>query len=223
MRRQSWAVRLVKSSFNLTLSTTEVEEPYQGYQYSLHCTYLAMSLHSKGNLGFECSWEVNGWTPWSSGVKPLSFARVADLKRPLMGTVQERQGVIPLPADRPSQAIVDVSENMRAKLYSMFCKLGEFLQLVWRYIYTVVWRTVFGVLQHFTSILFAGFNAVPGLSTLDYVTVAVIEKYLDFKVRKVLPQTARSQCECCVTIQRRLKDKVTARYCKRLDPPKPST
>lgn len=32
----------------------------------------------------------------------------------------------------------------------------------------------------------AGFNAVPGLSTLDYVTVAVIEKYLDFKVRKAL-------------------------------------
>lgn len=60
----------------------------------------------------------------------LVFARVADLKRPLMGTVQERQGVIPLPAGRPSQAIVDVSENMRAKLYSMFCKLGESLQLV---------------------------------------------------------------------------------------------
>ena len=44
-----------------------------------------------------------------------------------MGTVQERQGVIPLPADRPSQAIVDVSENMRAKIYSMFCKLGKWL------------------------------------------------------------------------------------------------
>ena len=64
------------------------------------------------------------------GVNHLSFARIADLKRPLMGIVQERQGVIPLPADRPSQAIVDVSENMRAKLYSMFCKLGEFLHLV---------------------------------------------------------------------------------------------
>lgn len=31
-----------------------------------------------------------------------------------------------------------------------------------------------------------GFNAVPGLSTVDYVTVAVIEKYLDFKVREEL-------------------------------------
>ena len=48
-----------------------------------------------------------------------------------MGTVQERQGVIPLPADRPSQAIVDVSENMRAKIYSMFCKLGELLIFIW--------------------------------------------------------------------------------------------
>lgn len=56
--------------------------------------------------------------------KPI-FACIADLQRPLMGTVQERQGVIPLPADRPSQAIVDVSENMRAKIYSMFCKLGR--------------------------------------------------------------------------------------------------
>ncbi|XP_078375930.1 cilia- and flagella-associated protein 69-like [Oculina patagonica] len=87
------------------------------------------------------------------GVPRDKTGKITDLKRPLMGTVQERQGVIPLPADRPSQAIVDVSENMRAKIYSMFCKLG--------------------------------FNAVPGLSTLDYVTVAVIEKYLDFKMLEV--------------------------------------
>ncbi|XP_029179463.2 cilia- and flagella-associated protein 69-like [Acropora millepora] len=79
--------------------------------------------------------------------------KICDLNRPLMGAIQERQGVIPLPANRPSQAIVDVSENMRAKIYSMFCKLG--------------------------------FNAVPGLSTLDYITVAVIEKYLDFKMLEV--------------------------------------
>lgn len=87
------------------------------------------------------------------GVVRDKTGKITDLQRPLMGTVQERQGVIPLPADRPSQAIVDVSENMRAKIYSMFCKLG--------------------------------FNAVPGLSTLDYITVAVIEKYLDFKMLEV--------------------------------------
>lgn len=128
-RRQSWAIRLVKCYHSVwTPGTTQIEGPYQGYQYPLNCTYVAMS---KKSLGFECSWKVNGWTLWSFGWH-LYFARVADLKRPLMGTVQERQGVIPLPASRPSQAIVDVSENMRAKLYSMFCKLGECLQLIWR-------------------------------------------------------------------------------------------
>ena len=61
---------------------------------------------------------------------------------------------------------------------------------------------MFGVLLlFFNSIFFAGFNAVPGLSTLDYVTVAVIEKYLDFKVRKATLQAARSLCGCCVTTQ----------------------
>ncbi|XP_068670684.1 cilia- and flagella-associated protein 69-like [Montipora foliosa] len=87
------------------------------------------------------------------GVIRDETGKICDLHRPLMGKIQERQGVIPLPADRPSQAIVDVSENMRAKIYSMFCKLG--------------------------------FNAVPGLSTLDYITVAIIEKYLDFKMLEV--------------------------------------
>lgn len=128
-RRQSWAIRLVKCYHSVwTPGTTQIEGPYQGYQYPLNCTYVAMS---KKSLGFECSWKVIGWTLWSFGWH-LYFARVADLKRPLMGTVQERQGVIPLPASRPSQAIVDVSENMRTKLYSMFCKLGECLQLIWR-------------------------------------------------------------------------------------------
>ena len=36
------------------------------------------------------------------------------------------------------------------------------------------------------SFFFSGFNAIPGLSTMDYVTVAVIEKYLDFKVKTEL-------------------------------------
>ncbi len=49
---------------------------------------------------------------------------ILDCKKPLMGTLQEQQGVIPLPASCPSQAIVDVSENMRAKIYALFCKIG---------------------------------------------------------------------------------------------------
>ena len=45
-----------------------------------------------------------------------------------MGELQEKQGVISLPASCPSQSIVDVSENMRAKIYSIFCKIGELIQ-----------------------------------------------------------------------------------------------
>lgn len=120
------------------------------------------------------------------GVARNEIGKVTDLKKSLMGTVQERQGVIPLPADRPSQAIVDVSENMRAKIYSMFCKLG--------------------------------FNAVPGLSTLDYVTVAIIEKYLDFKMLEVWNEIkveleqenirpVSPDADCMVEISRILNDR----------------
>jgi len=49
---------------------------------------------------------------------------IADVKRPLIGELQEQQGIVPLPANCPSQAIVDVSENMRAKIYAIFCKIG---------------------------------------------------------------------------------------------------
>lgn len=55
---------------------------------------------------------------------------VVDVFKPLMGALQEKQGVIPLPASCPSQSIVDVSENMRAKIYSIFCKIGKCLHLL---------------------------------------------------------------------------------------------
>ena len=38
------------------------------------------------------------------------------------------------------------------------------------------------ILRSHSHFVWSGFNAVPGLSTADYVTVSVIEKYLDFKV-----------------------------------------
>lgn len=58
------------------------------------------------------------------GVKRDNTGAIADVAKPLMGALQEKQGVIPLPATCPSQSIVDVSENMRAKIYSIFCKIG---------------------------------------------------------------------------------------------------
>lgn len=58
------------------------------------------------------------------GVRRTKDGAIMDSTRPLMGVLQEKQGVIPQLASNPSQAIVDVSENMRAKIYSIFCKIG---------------------------------------------------------------------------------------------------
>ena len=58
-------------------------------------------------------------------MNPENVFSLADVQKPLMGSLQEKQGVISLPASCPSQSIVDVSENMRAKIYSIFCKIGK--------------------------------------------------------------------------------------------------
>ena len=57
------------------------------------------------------------------------------------------------PTDASSLAIVDVSENLRSKIYAVFTRLG--------------------------------FSDLPGLTTGDYVTLALIEKYLDLKMGEV--------------------------------------
>ena len=44
-----------------------------------------------------------------------------------MGKVQtENVSSVPLPADVASPAVVEVSENIRAKIYAIFSKLGEY-------------------------------------------------------------------------------------------------
>ena len=43
---------------------------------------------------------------------------------PLMGRIQAEMGVVSMPAACVSQAVADVGENMRAKVYSLFCKMG---------------------------------------------------------------------------------------------------
>jgi hypothetical protein len=50
----------------------------------------------------------------------------ADVSKPLIGRIQEERGTVSLPANCASQSIVDVSENMRAKIYSLFCKVCSF-------------------------------------------------------------------------------------------------
>lgn len=58
------------------------------------------------------------------GVKRDTAGAIADTQKPLLGQLQDSQAVISLPASCPSQAIVDVSENLRAKIYAIFNKIG---------------------------------------------------------------------------------------------------
>ncbi|XP_009999886.1 PREDICTED: uncharacterized protein C7orf63 homolog [Chaetura pelagica] len=87
------------------------------------------------------------------GVKRDQYGRIVDIKRPIATSFQKQQEVIPIPASCPSFAIVEVSENIRAKLYYLLYKLG--------------------------------FGNLPGLSAKDFVTLAVIQHYIDFKVGEV--------------------------------------
>nr|XP_056713070.1 cilia- and flagella-associated protein 69 [Euleptes europaea] len=87
------------------------------------------------------------------GVKHDKVGRIVDIRRPLVGHFQAHQAVTPMPASCPTVAIMDVAENMRAKIYCIICKLG--------------------------------FENLPGLSAKDFVTLAIIRRYLDFKVGEI--------------------------------------
>ncbi|NXU76996.1 CFA69 protein, partial [Oreotrochilus melanogaster] len=87
------------------------------------------------------------------GIKRDQHGRIVDIKKPIATRFQKQQEVISVPANRPSFAIVEISENIRAKLYSLLHKLG--------------------------------FRNLPGLSAKDFVTLAIIQHYIDFKVGEV--------------------------------------
>ncbi|KAL2307351.1 hypothetical protein Nmel_000309, partial [Mimus melanotis] len=86
------------------------------------------------------------------GVGRDKYGRIVDSTRPIVTSFQKLQKVIPVPASCPSFAIMEVSESIRAKIYSLFCKLG--------------------------------FENLPGLSAKDFVTLAIIQRYIDFKVER---------------------------------------
>ncbi|XP_072431980.1 cilia- and flagella-associated protein 69 isoform X3 [Chiloscyllium punctatum] len=85
-------------------------------------------------------------------VKRDDHGRILDSKKPLIGITQDEYGTITLPSNRLSPAVIDVAENSRVKIYSIFCKLG--------------------------------FEDLPGLSAHDYVTLAIVHRYLDFMKAK---------------------------------------
>jgi hypothetical protein len=94
-----------------------------------------------------------------------------------MGKLQEGQGVIPLPANCMSQAIVDVSENMRAKIYSLYCKIGK--QLV---TFNVLCVLIFAKSFHNMVCLFMHKIAVPYTQNKILVNIG-----FDLtKIRKIL-------------------------------------
>ncbi|XP_021529897.2 cilia- and flagella-associated protein 69 isoform X1 [Aotus nancymaae] len=57
------------------------------------------------------------------GVKRDKNGKIIDTKKPLFTSFQEEQKIIPLPANCPSIAVMDVSENIRAKIYAILGKL----------------------------------------------------------------------------------------------------
>ncbi|KPP76908.1 hypothetical protein Z043_103707, partial [Scleropages formosus] len=95
------------------------------------------------------------------GVKRDHHGGIVDTKNPILSAYQGKdpESLEPLPADKPSAAVMDVMENLRAKIYSIFCKIG--------------------------------FEDLPGLTAADYVTIAIIRRYLDFKVGEVWDEITR--------------------------------
>ncbi|RLW11636.1 hypothetical protein DV515_00001504, partial [Chloebia gouldiae] len=87
------------------------------------------------------------------GIRRDQYGRIIDTKRPIATSFQKQQKVIPLPANCPTFAIMEISESIRAKVYLLFCKLG--------------------------------FENLPGLSTKDFVTLTIIQHYIDFKIGEV--------------------------------------
>ncbi|NXO75951.1 CFA69 protein, partial [Sitta europaea] len=87
------------------------------------------------------------------GVRRDPCGKIVDTKRPIATSFQKQQKIIPVPASCPSFAIMEISESIRAKIYSLFCKLG--------------------------------FENLPGLSAEDFVTLAIIQHYIDFKIGEV--------------------------------------
>ncbi|KAM9496452.1 cilia- and flagella-associated protein 69 [Clarias gariepinus] len=58
------------------------------------------------------------------GVKRDQHGRIADEKKPLLTMYQEQQPLESIPANSPSAAVVDISENLRANIYAFYCRLG---------------------------------------------------------------------------------------------------
>ncbi|XP_043823288.1 cilia- and flagella-associated protein 69 isoform X2 [Dromiciops gliroides] len=57
------------------------------------------------------------------GVKRDEDGKIIDAKKPLVTSFQEEQKIVPMPASCPTISIMEVSENIRAKIYAVLGKL----------------------------------------------------------------------------------------------------
>ncbi|KAM3596497.1 uncharacterized protein V6R79_015548 [Siganus canaliculatus] len=101
---------------------------------------------------------------WREEEEELNVSRsrrgvITDLQRPILSLHQQEKSPPSFPAAASSAALLELSENLRSKIYSIFCKLG--------------------------------FQDLPGLSAIHYVTLSVVRRYLDFKVGEVWEEISR--------------------------------
>ncbi|KAI4817886.1 hypothetical protein KUCAC02_011259 [Chaenocephalus aceratus] len=106
----------------------------------LHCNVLASLLELCDNpnaLSHILSWrDSRGQTAprfllqlWMDEEEELKVSRdqdggIADPQRPILGVYQQEDPQLSFPANVPSAAVLELSENLRSKVYSIFCKLG---------------------------------------------------------------------------------------------------
>jgi len=101
-------------------------------------------------------------------VSPLCTLHLSETSLPLMGVQQASEGTTPQPSCQPSPAINDVSDNLRAKLYILCNRIGNYAA---------------SYLSYQCALLHIGFQSYPAdLSTEDKISLCIAEKYLDFKV-----------------------------------------
>ncbi|KAM6958962.1 cilia- and flagella-associated protein 69 [Aplochiton taeniatus] len=93
------------------------------------------------------------------GVSRDQHGRIVDTKKPILSSHQEEESQLALPSDRPSAAVMDVSENLRSKIYCIFCKIGA--------------------------------ADLGGLTTEDYISLSIVNRYLDFKMGEVWSEISR--------------------------------
>ena len=110
--------------------------------------------------------------------------------QPLMGVEQSTCGVAPLPTLTPSPAVTDITENMRAKIYALCCKMGEGMFILTDF------KLLLNTCSYFACACVGFQYTMEGLPTEDRVTLCIVESYLDFKVTTV--------CTCACELARRV-------------------